>query len=99
VTDSTDLCFRISCRVAPSPPPMIATVGDNEIGEPADGLATEVVAEPDMACHSERGERERAPLLWVHGERWSPGVYLSLRLLGRPLTVAWEGAFIALPTF
>ena len=38
-------------------------VGDNEIGEPADGLATEVVAEPDVACHSERGERERAPLL------------------------------------
>ena len=74
-------------------------VGDNEIGEPADGLATEVVAEPDVACHSERGERERAPLLWVRGERWSPGVYRSLRLLGRPLTVAWEGAFIALPTF
>ena len=74
-------------------------VGDNEIGEPADGLATEAVAEPDVACHSERGERERAPLLWVRGERWSPGVYRSLRLLGRPLTVAWEGAFIALPTF
>ena len=52
----------------------------------------------ELARHSEDVGEERAPLLYVRGERWSPGVYRSLRLLGHPLRVAWERAFIALPT-
>ena len=74
-------------------------VGDNRIGEPADGAETEVVVTPEVACHSEGGQRKKAPLLWVRGQLWSPGVYRSLRVLGRPLEVVWERAFIALPTF
>ena len=74
-------------------------VGEHEIGEPADGRATEVATESEVASHSDDKREEKAPLLWVRGERWSPGVYRSLRLLGRPLEVAWERAFIALPTF
>ena len=74
-------------------------VDDHRVGEPADGGGTEVAAEPDVARHSDGVERERAPLLLVQGKHWSPGVYRSMRLLGRPLMVAWERAFIALPTF
>ena len=73
-------------------------VGEHE-DQPADGRVTEVAARPDVARHSDQERKERAPLLHVHGGRWSPGVYRSLRLLGRPLEVAWERAFIALPTF
>jgi hypothetical protein len=74
-------------------------VGENPIGERADGQGTELVAKPELARYSEGEGEERAPLLYVRGKRWSPGVYRSLRLLGRPLEVAWERAFIALPTF
>ncbi len=74
-------------------------VGEHGIGEPADGPVTEVAAESGVAGHSDEKRKERAPLLWVRGERWSPGVYRSLRLLGRPLEIAWERAFITLPTF
>ncbi len=55
-------------------------VVENQIGE----AATEV------AGHSEGERRERASLIYVRGGRWSPGV----RLLGRPLEVEWERAFI-----
>jgi hypothetical protein len=75
-------------------------VEDHRVGEPADGGATEVASEPEVVCNSDGGRKERAPLLWVRGQRWSLGVYRSLRLLGRPLeVVAWERAFIAPPTF
>ena len=74
-------------------------VEENPVGERTDGQATELVTKPELACDSEGGGEERAPLLYVRGERWSPGVYRSLRLLGRPLEVAWEKAFIAHPTF
>jgi len=73
-------------------------VGEHE-DQPADGRVTEVATQPDVARHSDQERKERAPLLHVRGGRWSPGVYRSLRLLGRPLEVAWERAFIALPTF
>ena len=73
-------------------------VGEHE-NQPADGWVTEVATQPDVAHHSDQERKERAPLLHVRGGRWSPGVYRSLRLLGRPLEVAWERAFIALPTF
>ncbi len=36
----------------------------------------------------------RAPLKIVDGHRWSPGIYRALRLLGKTLNAAWEGAFI-----
>jgi hypothetical protein len=36
----------------------------------------------------------RAPLKIVDGRRWSPGIYHALRLLGKTLNAAWEGAFI-----
>jgi hypothetical protein len=39
-------------------------------------------------------ESERAPLRLVSGRAWSPGVYNALRLLGKPLDVAWRRAFI-----
>ena len=74
-------------------------VGENPISERTDGQATELATKPELACVSEGVGEEKAPLLYVRGKRWSPGVYCSLRLLGRPLEVAWERAFIALPTF
>ncbi len=36
----------------------------------------------------------RAPLKLIDGHRWSPGIYRALRLRGRKLEVAWEGAFV-----
>jgi hypothetical protein len=60
-------------------------VEENPIGERADGQGTELVAKPELARYSEGEGEERAPLLYVRGKRWSPGVYRSLRLLGRPL--------------
>ena len=74
-------------------------VEENPIGERADGEATELAGKPELADVSDGVGEERAPLLYVRGERWSLGVYRSLRLLGRPLEVAWERAFVALPTF
>ena len=73
-------------------------VGGYPIGEVTAG-ETDVAEKPAQASHSERNGEERAPLLWVRGGRWSPGVYHSLRLLGRPRKVAWERAFISLPIF
>jgi hypothetical protein len=69
-------------------------VEDHRVSEPADGGAAEVASQPEVAGHSDGERREKAPLLWVRGQRWSPGVYRSLRLLGRPLEVAWERAFL-----
>ncbi len=37
---------------------------------------------------------EGAPIKVVDGRPWSPGVYQALRLLGKPLEIAWEKAFI-----
>ncbi len=73
-------------------------VGKDTIMEPADGGTAEVAICSKMGDDSDQW-KEKAPLLWVHGERQSPGVYRSLRLLGRPLEVAWKRAFIARPTF
>ena len=42
---------------------------------------------------------ERAPIKMVGGRAWSPGIYQSLRLLGKSLDVAWERAFIHPLTF
>lgn len=75
-------------------------------------VAGKLAKQNEVAGHSEKknnkrgpllpllpvGE-ERAPLLVVCGRRWSPGVYRSLRLLGRPIEIAWERAFIAHLTF
>ena len=41
----------------------------------------------------------RAPIKMVGGRAWSPGIYRSLRLLGKSLDVAWERAFIHPLTF
>ncbi len=68
-------------------------VGEDAIYEPADGGTAEVASHSEVASDSDP-EKERAPLLWVRGS-----VGGSFRLLGRPLEVAWERAFIALPTF
>ena len=72
---------------------------ENPIGQRTDGSVTELAEKPELAGHSKGGGEERAPLLYVRGQRWSPGVYRSMRLLGRSVEVAWERAFIALPTF
>ncbi len=86
----------------PTPKDSVASqecVGGNPIGKGTDGRASELAEKPELAGHSKGGGEERAPLLYVRGRRWNPGVYHSLRLLGRPLEVAWERAFIGLPTF
>ena len=44
-------------------------------------------------------ERKKAPLRCVQGHHWSPGVYRSLRLRGKPVRVVWERAFVSLSTF
>jgi hypothetical protein len=67
-----------------------------KLGERTDGPVTELVEKPELAGHFEGGGEERAPLLYVRGQHWSPGVYRSMRLLGRSVEVAWERAFIAL---
>ncbi len=36
----------------------------------------------------------QAPLKLIDGRRWSPGIYRAIRLRGRKLEVAWEGAFV-----
>ena len=77
----------------------VGAVEENPIGERTDGPVTELAEKPELAGHSEGGGEERAPLLYVRGQRWSPGVYCSMRLLGQSIEVAWERAFIALPTF
>jgi hypothetical protein len=41
----------------------------------------------------------RAPIKMVGGRAWSPGIYRSLRLLGKSLDVAWERTFIHPLTF
>jgi hypothetical protein len=41
----------------------------------------------------------RAPIKIVSGRAWSPGIYRSLRLLGKSLDVAWKRAFICPLTF
>ena len=74
-------------------------VEENPIGEQTDGPVTELVEKPEVTGHSKGGGEERAPLIYVRGQRWSPGVYRSMRLLGRSVEVAWKRAFIALPTF
>ena len=35
-----------------------------------------------------------APIKMIGGRAWSPGIYRALRLMGKPLDVAWEKAFI-----
>ena len=40
-----------------------------------------------------------APIKWIGGRAWSPGVYRALRVLGKSLDVAWEKAFIRPLTF
>jgi hypothetical protein len=42
---------------------------------------------------------QRAPIKMVGGRAWSPGIYRSLRLLGKSLDVARERAFIHPLTF
>jgi hypothetical protein len=66
------------------------------VENPADGkseLASELARKDDVA------KAKKASLVYVRGRPWSPGVYKSLRLLGRPVEVAWRRAFIPLSTF
>ena len=35
-------------------------------------------------------QNQREPIKMVSGFAWSPGIYQALRLLGKPLDVAWE---------
>jgi hypothetical protein len=70
-------------------------VEEHPSDEETEGVGAEVATDHEVAG----AERTRAPLLYIRGERWSPGVYRSLRLLGHPLTVPWKKAFIPLLTF
>jgi hypothetical protein len=51
------------------------------------------------AAEPTRQQDRRAPIKMVGGRAWSPGIYRSLRLLGKSLDVAWERAFIHPLTF
>jgi hypothetical protein len=87
----TEPTMSIERSMLPIPKDEVALqecVGEDGVGEPADQRATEVATESEVAGHSDAERKERAPLLWVRGERWSPGVHRLLRLLGRPLEVA-----------
>jgi hypothetical protein len=75
---------------------MAAAVEEHPSDEETEGVGAEVVTDHEVAG-TER--TTRAPLLYIRGERLSPGVYQSLRLLGHPLTVARKRAFIPLLTF
>ncbi len=66
--------------------------------EAADGGEAEVADGEAPTPPAEVVGEEKAPLLQVRGQPWSPGVYRSLRLLGRPLEIAWKRAFVSLPT-
>ena len=85
------------------PVPQTNSVASQEcVGEHADDgqmAMNDVGAEDELARGVGAERMERATLHYVQGRRWSPGVYRSLRLLGKPLQVVWERAFIALPTF
>mgnify|MGYP001012625747 CR=1 FL=1 len=48
----------------------------------------------DVILPNARLRDERAPIKVVDGRPWSPGVYQALRLLGKPLEIAWERVFI-----
>ena len=53
----------------------------------------------DMPTAEPTKQDRRAPIKMVGGRAWSPGIYRSLRLLGKSLDVAWERAFIHPLTF
>ena len=48
----------------------------------------------DMPTAEPTKQDRRAPIKMVGGRAWSPGIYRSLRLLGKSLDVAWERAVI-----
>ena len=53
----------------------------------------------DMPTAEPTKQNRCAPIKMVGGRAWSPGIYRSLRLLGKSLDVAWERAFIHPLTF
>jgi len=53
----------------------------------------------DMPIAEPTNQDQRAPINMVGGRAWSPGIYRSLRLLGKSLDVAWERVFIHPLTF
>ena len=53
----------------------------------------------DMPTAEPTEQDRRAPIKMVGGRAWSPGIYRSLRLLGKSLDVAWERAFVHPLTF
>jgi hypothetical protein len=81
---------------------LILCVGKNGIDKPADrgvnDVVDDVVNKREKVGHSKGQRGERAPLRYIHGKPWSPGVYRSLRLHGHPLEIAWKRAFVALLT-
>jgi len=94
---TTEPTMSLGKTMLPVPKDSVASqecVEEHRSDGEAEGVGTEVAAHRE-----ERGaERTRAPLLYIRGERWSPGVYRSMRLLGYSLTVAWKRAFIPLLT-
>jgi hypothetical protein len=65
---------------------------DRRVRFAVDEEVRELTAEPTK-------QDQRAPINMVGGRAWSPGIYRSLRLLGKSLDVAWERAFIHPLTF
>ena len=53
----------------------------------------------DMPTAAPTNQDQHAPIKMVGRRAWSPGIYRSLRLLGKSLDVAWERAFIHPLTF
>jgi hypothetical protein len=65
----------------------------------ADRLKKKVKVVVDMVVCAPPDKPQRAPLIMVSREAWSPGVNWALRLLGKTLDVAWERAFVHSLTF
>jgi len=83
-------------------PPAMPAVGDNTKGPKPTAArpAAKVRFAVDMpTAEPTRQQDRRAPIKMVGEHAWSPGIYRSLRLLGKSLDVAWERAFIHPLTF
>ena len=95
---TTEPTMSLERTMLPVPKDSVAPqecVEEHPLDGTADGVSAEVATDREVA----HAERTRAPLQYIRGKPWSPGVYRSLRLLGRPVAVAWKRAFIPLLTF
>ncbi len=86
---------RVSVSVAStSSPTSRARLVDNTSSRTQVSVSIASTSSPASRARLVNNPSSRAPLKIVDGCRWSPGIYRALRLLGKTLNAAWEGAFI-----